>query len=310
MTRFLAWVWHQPYLLLTVTSLFWAGNAVVGRFLAGSIPPATLAGTRWLGAFVLLLPLAVGQIRRDWQTLRHHMPYLVLVSFAGITVFNTLLYWSLQHTTAMNASLMQSTAPLLIGVWTFLLFRDRLTGKQIAGILTSLFGVLVIVTEGDLGRVRDLAFNAGDVMVVAAMTVYAFYSALLRKRPVVGALTFVTVTIGIGTVLLLPFSLHEVLAQGRPVEVSPASAMAVLYVILFPSVAAYLFFNRGVELIGANRAGPFFHLVPLFGTALAILLLGERPALFHAVGAGLILAGVFVATKNPAAPKAPAASGR
>ncbi|WP_343039195.1 DMT family transporter [Propylenella binzhouense] len=301
MTPLFGWLGRQPYLLLSLSSLFWAGNAVVGRWIAGSMPPVALAQFRWVAAFLILLPLAIGQIRRDWRVVRRHLAFLAFLSFAGISVFNTLLYWGLHYTTAINASLMQSTAPLLIGLWSFLLYRDRLTLGQVGGILTSLFGVFVIVVEGDPARAADFSVNIGDIAVIVAMSVYSLYSALLRRRPGVGPLTFATLTMGIGAFLLLPLFALELAFRPGAIHLNAEAASGLLYVIIFPSVAAYLCFNRGVELVGPNRAGPFFHLVPLFGTGLAIVLLGEQPALFHAVGAALILSGVFIATRRPRA---------
>lgn len=287
---------NQPYLLLTLTSLFWGGNAVVGRAVVHDIPPVALAQLRWLGAFVLLLPFAWRSMSRDLPVIRRHLWLIVGLSFASITVFNTLLYWALQYTTAINASLMQSSGPLLIGLWSFLLFRDPLTGRQVGGIAVSLLGVLVIISGGDPTRLAGLTLNAGDIAVIIAMVVYALFSTLLRKRPPMAPVSFAAVTIGIGAVLLLPLTLAEYASGARIAQLGAGDVGALGYVIVFPSVLAYLFFNRGVELIGANRAGPFFHLIPLFGTLLAVVFLGERPHLYHGVGALLIVGGVFVAS--------------
>jgi drug/metabolite transporter (DMT)-like permease len=291
----------QAYLLLTLTSLFWAGNAIVGRAVVGEIPPFALAQLRWTLAFLILLPFAWSDLRRDLPTIRKQIGIVVLLSLTGISAFNTMLYWSLHYTTAINATLMQSSGPLLIGLASFVLFRDPLTRTQLAGILVSLVGVAVIVTGGDLARLLGLSLNIGDVAIVAAMAIYAVYSTLLRKRPPISPLSFVSATMAIGSVILTPLTIAEHLSGRHFGALGPVDFAAIAYVAIFPSILSYLFFNRGVELIGANRAGPFFHLIPLFGVILAILLLGEKLALFHIVGAALIIGGVFIAGRRASA---------
>lgn len=274
-------LFDRPYLLLSFTSLTWAGNIVLGRFVAGHIPPIALNWLRWSGAFVILLPFAIGRLREDWPTIRAHLPLLALLAATGISAYNALGYYALQYTQALNGLLIQSTAPLLIALWALILFRDRLSWKQLAGILTSLCGVVIIVGRGDLAVLQSLALNPGDVWFFLAMVVYAFYSALLKRRPLMHPVSFLAVTMGLGVVLL-----------------TPALVATFGYVALFPSLLAYLCFNRGVELVGPNRAAPFFHLIPVFGSALAILFLGEEPRLYHAIGYALVLGGVVVATRR------------
>ena len=296
--RFLRWARDQPYLLLTLTSLFWAGNAVVGRAVVGRIPPVALAELRWVAAFLIVLPFAWRDLSRDLPVIRRHLGLLTVLALTGITAFNTLLYWSLERTSAINATLMQSSAPLMIGLLSFLLYRDALTRLQIGGIAVSLVGVAAIISGGDPGRIFALSLNAGDLMIIIALALYALYSALLRRRPGMGQLSFLAFTIGWGAILLLPVFVVE-LASGASFAPLDASMVgALVYVSIFPSILAYLFFNRGVELIGANRAGPFFHLIPLFGVILAVVFLGERPGIHHAFGILLILCGVMIASRG------------
>lgn len=291
-------LFDRPYVLLSLTSLFWAGNIVLGRFVAGKVPPVALAWTRWAGCFALLIGFAWPHLRRDWPAIRAHPGRLALMALTGVAAYNTMAYWGLQHTEALNALLVQSTGPLLIAVWSLLLFRDLITGAQALGVLASLCGVAVILTRGEPAAILDLRFNAGDVWVLAAMVVYALYSSILRLKPAMHWLSFLTVTVGLGTLMLTPVFLWEI-ASGRAMTFDVVTIATLAYVVVFPSTLAYLCFIRGVELIGANRAGPFFHLMPLFGATLAILFLGERPQFFHAVGFALVLAGVAVAARKP-----------
>ncbi len=295
--RFGGLLFDRPYVLLSLTSLFWAINIVLGRFIAGTIPPVTLAWVRWMGAAIIILPFAVPYIRRDWPVIRANLGILTLLSLTGVTLYNTIAYIGLTYTQALNALLLQSTGPVLIALWSFTLFRDRLTGRQTIGIAASLLGVILIICRGDPRVLLHIELNRGDLLFLGAQVIYALYSAMLRKRPKIHWLSFLGTTIIFGAIMLTPAFLWEVGTGARPVW-SPTSVAVFAYVILFPSLIAYLFFNRGVELIGANRAGPFFHLMPLFGSVIAILFLGERPMLYHAVGYAIILAGIILATRQ------------
>jgi drug/metabolite transporter (DMT)-like permease len=294
------WLFNQPYLLLSLTSLFWAGNVVLGRFIAGHIPPITLSVIRWGGAVAVLLPFAMRHLISDWPIIRKHAAMLTLLALTGFSAYNTMAYYGLQFTTAINGLLLQSVAPLFVALWTFILFRDRLTLRQAVGICISLTGVVVIICHGSLNILLAIAFNRGDMWFVAALLIYAFYAAMLRKRPVMNPLSFLAVAMGVGAVLLLPAMVLEI-ASGKTMTFDAESVASFAYVCIFPSLLGYLFLNRGIELIGANRAAPFIHLVPVFGSVLAVVLLGERFELYHAVGYGLVFSGITIATKKSSA---------
>jgi drug/metabolite transporter (DMT)-like permease len=291
------WLFDQPYLLLALTSLFWAGNTVLGRFIVGHVPPVTLAFIRWGGAFLILLPFAAGDLARDWPTIRKHAGVLALLALTGFSAYNTMAYYGLQYTTAINGLLLQSIGPLFVALWTFALFRDRLTLRQAGGICVSLTGVVVIICHGSLAVLIGIGFNRGDVWFVIALLIYGFYTAVLRKRPKMNPLSFLAVGMGWGTLLLVPALIVEI-ASGRTMVFDGESLISFAYVCIFPSLLGYLFLNRGIELIGANRAAPFMHLVPVFGSVLAIVLLGERFELYHAIGYALVFTGITIATRK------------
>jgi drug/metabolite transporter (DMT)-like permease len=291
------WLFEQPYLLLALTSLFWAANTILGRFIVGHVPPITLAFIRWGGAFMILLPFAARHLARDWPTIRKHAGVMTLLAFTGFSVYNTLAYYGLQFTTAINGLLLQSVAPLFVAMWTFVLFGDRLTLRQAGGICVSLTGVVVIVCHGSLAVLRALEFNRGDVCFVGALVVYGFYAAFLRRRPPMHPFSFLAAGMGGGAFFLIPAMVWE-LYSGRTVTLDAESLASFAFVCVFPSLLGYLFLNRGIELIGANRAAPFIHLVPVFGSVLAIVLLGEQFQLYHAVGYGLVFSGITAATKT------------
>jgi drug/metabolite transporter (DMT)-like permease len=292
------WLANQPYLLLSLTALFWAGNAIVGRLAAGHIAPVTLSFLRWGLAFLLILPWAWPHLKQDWPAIRGRLGLMVLLSLTGIGVFNTMQYWALEYTQALNTLLLQSAAPLIIAVWSLVLLGVRLTAAQAFGVLLSLAGVLVIILHGDLTALSKVEFNKGDLIFITALTIFGIYSVLSLKRPEIHGLSFVAFTFGCGAACLTPFLIWELLA--RPVmQLNVNNVLSLIYVAVFPSTLAYLCFNRGVQLIGANRAAPFFHVVPVFGTALSIIFLGEHPQLFHFIGFALVLSGVFVASRKP-----------
>ncbi len=294
------WLFDQPYLLLSLTSLFWAGNTVLGRFVAGHVPPITLAFIRWSGATLILLPFATRHVLRDWPVIRKNAGVLILIAFVGFSVYNTMAYYGLHYTTAINGLLLQSVGPLFVAMWTFALFRERLTLRQAGGICVSLSGVLVIICHGSLDVLLTIKFNRGDVMFLIALLFYGFYTAMLRKRPPIHPLSFLAVGMGLGAIFLIPAVAWEI-ASGRTPIIDTESVKIFAFVCIFPSLLGYLFLNRGVELIGANRAAPFMHLVPVFGSVLAIVLLGERFEVFHAVGYALVFAGITIATRKASA---------
>jgi drug/metabolite transporter (DMT)-like permease len=287
----------QPYLLLSLTSVFWAGNTIIGRVSAGHIPPLTLACIRWGGAFVILLPFAALPLARDWPTIRKHAGTLALLAFAGFSSYNAITYYALQYTTAINGLLMQSSAPLFVALWSFLLLGERLTLRQAGGICVSLTGVLIIISQGSLAVLLGIGFNYGDPWFLLALLIYGYYMAAFRNRPPMHPVSFLAVGIGLGTLFLVPGMVWE-MANGRSFALDARNMASLAFLWVFPSTIGYLFLNRGVELIGANRAAPFVHLVPVFGSVMAVAFLGERFELYHAIGYALVLAGITAAARK------------
>ncbi|TAK48956.1 MAG: DMT family transporter [Xanthobacteraceae bacterium] len=293
----LAWLNRQPYLLLSLTALFWAGNIVVGRHAAGHVPPIALAFLRWAGAIGILLPFAWPHLVRERALIRQHLGTLILLSASGIAVYQVISYGALAYTQAINGLLIQSSGPLFIALWALVLFGARLTLAQAFGIALSLTGVLVIVLRGDLATVRTLTLNPGDVWFLIGMIVFGFYSAL--RRPPLHLMSVLTVTAALGALMLLPLFIWDI-ANGARLHADLSTVATLVYVATMPSALAYLFFNRGVELIGPNRAAPFFHLQPVFGSVLAMIFLNETLQLFHLIGYVLVLAGIAIAARSRA----------
>jgi drug/metabolite transporter (DMT)-like permease len=290
----------QPYLLLSLMSLFWAGNIVLGRYVAGHVPPFALTFVRWGGTALLLAPFAWPYLQRDWPVIKRHLPLLLALAFTGFAANNALSYWGLQHTQALNALLIQSSGPLFVALWSLVLFGIRLTWAQTVGIAISLLGVLIIILRGNLTALTAIEINAGDVMFAVALSVFGLYSSLMPRRPPMHPLSLMAFTTGAGALMLVPLVGWEI-STGETLVFDALTMATIVFVVVFPSTLAYLFFNRGIELIGPNRAAPFFHLVPVFGSAMAIAFLGEKPELFHLIGYALVLAGIFIASRRASA---------
>jgi drug/metabolite transporter (DMT)-like permease len=289
-------LFDRPYLLLCLTFLFWAGNIVVGRAVAGDVPPIALAFWRWVLGFLILLPFVGRSLGRDLRALLTAPGLVVVMAFCGISLFNSLLYIGLTMTTAVNASLIQPLMPVVVILLSFLFFRERIRALQILGLIVSFSGAILVVAHGDLGVLLAFEPNTGDIWIFAGLVAYGVYAVLLRRKPVMTPLGFVAISFLLGGVMLLPTYLIEHSA-GFAVPLTFDAAAAVLYVTIFPSVLAFICFNRGVELVGANRAALCFPLLPLFGSTMAVLFLGETVAWYHGAGAILVLGGIFLALR-------------
>jgi drug/metabolite transporter (DMT)-like permease len=285
------------YLLLILTMLSWSGNAIVGRALAGAVPPFGLSLMRWTVAFLAVLPFVASELVAKRAILRRRWRILLALALLGLTCCNSLGYLGLNWTTALNAGLINSAGPMLTLAAAFAFYRERAAPTQICGMLTSLLGVLVIVLRGDATALFALDVNRGDLAILGGVAFWAVYTVMLRHRPPeLSPLALLGVLFAIAAVTVLPFHLAEAWL-GYPLPGSEAALLGYLYVGLFPAVIAFFGWNRGVAVLGANRASLFTHLMPLFSALLARLLLGEQIRGYHFVGALLIFLGIFLANR-------------
>ncbi|HLL26636.1 MAG TPA: DMT family transporter [Xanthobacteraceae bacterium] len=287
----------NPYLLLALASLFWSGNHIVGRAIAGVVPPFGVSALRWLLPAIVLWPFARPHLLRDWPRLAAHRGLLLFLGITGGAIFTVGQYVGLQYTTALNVSVLNSFAPVVILACGALIFRDHLRLQQILGIAVSFCGVIVIVTKMEPQTLFNLTFNKGDIIIVANMALVGVYTSYMRKLPPLHWLSFIFVFALISAVFTLPFAVWEDLS-GYHFQFNALTVFSVVYVAIFPSVISYAAYTRGIELIGPNRAGPFLHLIPLYSAVFASLFLGERLMAYHAVGFALILTGVWLAVRK------------
>ena len=294
------------FVLLPTAAACWAGNHIVARAIAGHAPPASLSLVRWIVVAAVVGAFAIGPMRTDWPKIKAKIGVLAFLGVTGAAAFGTLQFVALQYTTAINMGVVGSVAPAFIVVACYLLFGDRMRPLQLAGVGVSLIGVLAIVTRLHPEALGALAFNGGDLIIIANMVLWAVYSACLRLRPDVNSASLMLTLAVIAGVANLPFAAWEY-ASGARLQATLLTAGAILYAALFTTLLAYVCWNKGIELVGAPRASAFLHTIPVFSALLATTILGESLQPYHVVGFMLILAGVTLAAR-PSAKVAPPAA--
>ena len=287
----------SAYILLTLTPFFWACNWTIGRGLAADIPPMAMTFFRWLFAILILAPFAWPHVRRDWPILRRNWKVMLALGAIGVGIHNALAYLGLNYTTATNGVILNSFIPVMIITFSWVFLSERLTPLQLLGVGISLSGVLAIITQGSLQALLHFRLNIGDFFIILSMAMWTAYTIGLRWRPAgLNVMSFLLVVAVIGNFCVLPLWLAE-MALGHHVAWSWVNFGALVSVALFSSVLAYLFWNRGVEVLGASVAGLFVHLMPVFGIVLAWVFLNEQLMPYHVAGIALILIGIWLTSR-------------
>jgi drug/metabolite transporter (DMT)-like permease len=288
----------NPYLLLTLTALFWSGNMVLGRGIRADVPPMALAFWRWAIAFALVLPLALPHLKEQWPLLKKGWKPVLILGLIGVGGYNTFAYLALQYTSATNAVLLNSFIPVVTIAISWAFLGKHLRRLEGLGVIISLCGALAIVARGDLNVLAHLNLNLGDAWMLLAVLVWAIYTVGLAWRPSgVHPMLMLAAMTAVGLAALLPAYLWE-MAQGRHINVYLGSLGSLAYVGIFPSFLGYIFYNRGVAEVGASKASLFIHLMPVFGTLLSAIFLSEIPLWYHYLGIGLIFSGIWLTMKK------------
>ncbi len=281
------------YLLLSLTCFFWAGNFVMGRAVISDVPPVALSFWRWFFASLFILPFAWHHLKKDWPTIKPNLPYFAALGLLGGATYNALTYIALHTTTANNAFILNASIALMIVIANALINKIRPGSGQILAIFIAMIGMVYIITEGNLANLKTFRFKTGDILVVITIIGWALYTALLPKRPATHSLSFAALTFIAATLWLIPPLLIEHVYY-KPLAINAISVGSILFAAVFPALLAYLFYNKGVELIGGNRAGVTIYLIPFFGAILSYIFLNEIPHQHHYIGFTLILAGVVL----------------
>ena len=287
----------RAYFLLTFTALCWGGNAVFGRMAVGEISPMALVSLRWLGTCLLVALIARKQIRADWPLLRKHLVYLSVMGALGFTLFNSLFYNAAHHTTAVNIGILQGSIPVFVLIGAFAAYRTQVTKLQVAGVLLTSLGVVIVAAGGSLARLAALALNFGDLLMIGACLLHAGYTIALRRRPPVAALSLFLVMAAAAFAASLPLVLIEA-SLGAFQWPSAEGWIVVALVVIFPSFLAQIFYIQGVGQIGPGRAGVFVNLVPVFAAILAVTFLDEPFEFFHTAALALVLSGIWIAQRG------------
>ncbi len=286
----------RAYLLLTVTSVCWAANALFGRLAVDEVSPMVLVTLRWLGVLLILAVFARHQVARDWTALRPRLPFVAAMGALGLTGFSALFFIAAHSTTAVNMGILQGSIPAFVLIGAFWAYRTPVSRLQLAGVIVTMGGVVLVASGGDVVRLAAFGINPGDAMIVVGCLLYAGYTVALRRRPAVSSLGLFTVLVGGAFVASLPPILVEA-ALGRLQWPTATGWIIVLLITIFPSFLAQIFFIRGVQLIGPGRAGIFVNLVPVFTPVLAVTFLGESFEVFHALALGLVVVGIWLAER-------------
>ncbi|QFY61000.1 DMT family transporter [Rhizobium grahamii] len=298
------------YICLIVAALCWGGNAVAGKLALGHVSPMMLTFLRWFLATALIAAISMPQLKRDWPVVRRNLPLLFFYGIVGYTLFNAMLYSAVKYTTVINVAIEQAGIPMLIFLLNFMFFRTAVSLAQITGFAMTLVGVALTASHGDLASLLQLGLNRGDGLMLIAVVAYAIYTIFLRWKPPLDWRTLMAVPALGAALSAVPLLLWEGM-QGS-VQVPDARGWVIaFYTAIFASLLAQVFYIRGVETIGANRAGLFINLVPVFGTLLSVVLLGEQLQLFHVIALVLTLGGIAIAEKGrpkSSAPTAPASA--
>lgn len=281
-----------------VATIVWSGNYIIARGVHDAISPVTFSFLRWLTAFTVIFPFSFRYFLKDYHIIKKNLRYMLITSFIGITLFNTLVYIAGHSTEAINLSLIAITTPVFIIIFSRIFFNERITSLNITGILLTLSGIIILICRGSLKVLLGISFSAGDIWMLAASVTFSIYSLLIRKKPDgIGTMSFLFATFGSGLIMIIPFLIYEISYNSTP-EFSVKVAVSVLYAGVFASIAGFLLWNKAVSQIGASKSGIIYYSLPLFSTLWAILILGESVKLLHLVSAVLIISGIVIATKK------------
>ena len=284
------------YLFALGATAIWSGNFIIARDLNESIPPISLAFYRWTVAVTVLFPFAIKKLITEWKILKKNSLYLSIVSFLGVTIFNTLIYIAGHTTTAINLSLISIIFPVFIVILSRVFYKEAITIYKTIGILLVLFGVVLLITKGELSKLLNLSFAIGDIWMLLAAIIFALYSILLRKKPTELSVSgFQLSTFILGLAFLFPFFIWETL-NSPPIQYESKTIFSILYVGIFASLTAYILWNKAIVNIGATNAGMIYYTLPIFSGFLAYLFLDETIGINHLYSLLLILSGILIAT--------------
>tara|TARA_Y100000992_G_scaffold67962_1_gene42260 strand:- start:487 stop:1383 length:897 start_codon:yes stop_codon:yes gene_type:complete len=290
---------YLAYLFLVLATLCWSGNFIVGKFATFfEIPPLTLNVFRWISVWFILLPFTYKEIYRN-------LPYIkknwLVISFMGvitISTFNSVVYFALNYTQVINAVLMLAAIPAATIVLSSLMKIEKTNIFQLFGLILSIIGIGSIISNGDIQKIISLNFNKGDIWMLVCVITWSLYSTLLKKNKFkLSQFTLIQLMVSVGVLFLIPQFFYEK-SIGLKLNLNKEFLLILIYVAVFPAIAAYYFWQKGIEIIGPNRSTMFIQLMPLFSAIMAIIFFKEKFELYHFAGAILILSGIYLSNRK------------
>jgi drug/metabolite transporter (DMT)-like permease len=287
------------YIYLFLTVFFWAGNFIVGKFASFyEVPPFSLNFYRWFFAWLILAPFTIPEILKKKNYIKKNYKLFLILGVTSITIFNSIVYYSLNFTQVISGVLMISTIPVMIMFISSILKIEKTNIYQIMGVAFSFIGVILIITKANYQILKDLDFNKGDLTMVIAMFSWALYSTLLKKKKhEISQLSLLEVIISFGLIFLIPIYFIEY-QMGFRIDLGTPFVLILSYVVLFPGLASFILWIKGISLIGANRSGVFLHLMPILSALMAIIIFNEKFMFYHILGAFFILIGIILSNKK------------
>ena len=290
---------HLAYLLLTLSVLFWAGNFIVGKFATlFEIPPLTLNVYRWLSVWIILMPFTYKEIYNSLPDIKKNWMVISFMGLITISTFNSVVYFALNHTQVINAVLVLAAIPAATIIFSSFMNIEKTNFFQLLGLILSIIGIGSIISNGDIQKIISLNFNKGDTWMLVCVVTWALYSTLLKKKKFkFSQFTLIQLMVSAGLLFLIPQLFYEK-SIGLEVNFNKAFFIILFYVVVFPAIAAYYCWQKGVEIIGPNRASMFIQLMPLFSATMAIIIFKENFELYHFVGASFIVSGIYLSNKK------------
>ena len=290
---------YLAYTFLTFAALFWSGNFIVGKFATlFEVPPLTLNFLRWVMVWFILIPFTIKEILAKKDYIKKNFFTIGLMGILSISTFNSVVYFALNFTQVINAVLMLAAIPPMIIIFSSVMQIEKTNIFQLSGLFLSIIGVGTIISNADIQKIISLSFNKGDIWMLVCVLSWSLYSTLLKKNKFeLSQFSLIQIMVSVGLIFLVPQFLYEQ-SIGLEIKINKASIFILLYVVIFPAIAAYYCWQKAIELIGPNRSSMFIQLMPLFSALLAILIFKERFQLFHFIGATFIISGIYLSNRK------------
>lgn len=293
---------QSGYLMALLATIVWSGNFIVARGLNEVYTPISISFFRWLIASIVIFPFALPYLKRDFDKLLSQWRLMVILSFLGVSIFNTLIYLAAHFTSALNLSLLAITAPLYVVILNRLIFKEHLSSRQILGFIVLISGLLILLSKGNPTSLLELRFNKGDLLMAVAAGLFGTYSALVKlKNPTIGNLSFVSATIILGEFMLLPFFLGEQMLFSPEISFSQTHLLQLAYIGIGPSILSFYLWNKSIVSIGSTKAATIYNMLPVFSATFGILILYEPVLIAQLISAIIIVIGVLLVIQSRSA---------